>query len=141
MAGRQRDYGGGIRSLLELIDQHREAIEYDLIGLGLRLSWVGTPALSWRDLWVIVNQAPLGSALDRAMRPDEALWGLTEQLLAANLDEVRVLVWQNTKDAQLGKNYPQPTPRPGVESDAKTHGTTAMSLDEMRERLKRNETA
>lgn len=140
MAEGQRSDAGGIRGLLELIGQHREAIEYDLIGHGLRLAWTGTPALSWRDLWVIVNQSPQGSALDRAMRPSEALWGLTEQLLAANLDATRVLIWQKTKDGRDGRNYPEPTPRPGIEPATKTHGSIAVPLDEMRAWLGWDET-
>ena len=38
--------------------------------MGLRLDWLGTPALSWRDLWVIVQQSPPGSAIQRAALPD-----------------------------------------------------------------------
>jgi len=101
-----------------------------LISLGLRLAWTGTPEWSWRDLWVIVNQAPQGSALDRAMRPSEAPWGLPEQLAAAQLDAARVRIWQ----AAGGKpsTYPHPTPRPGVEPPTQIHGSAGMFMDQMR---------
>lgn len=124
---------GGIRSLLELIRQHQEAVEYDLIGLGLRLDDLGTPALSWRDLWVIARWSPSGSALDRARRPDETWWGLTEQLLASVVDQLRVANWQRT-DAKRS-TYPWPIPRPGVEPQHKQHGSTGMPMDQMREWL------
>jgi hypothetical protein len=131
VAGGQRSDCGGIRSLLELIDQHREAIEYDLIRLGLRFDWLGTEALSWRDLWVIVNQSPQGSALDRAMRPDEALWGLPEQLLAHIADQLADANWQRG-----GKgNRPERLPRPGVTPSTKTHGKAPLPMEEMREWL------
>jgi hypothetical protein len=38
--------------------------------LGLRLDWLGTVRLSWRDLWVIVQQSPRTSALFKARNPD-----------------------------------------------------------------------
>ena len=35
-------------------------------------------------------------------------------LLAEVVDNTRILVWQNTKDAQDGKNFPERVERPGV---------------------------
>ena len=133
MAGRQRCDPGGTRSLLDLIGRHREAIEYDLIGLGLRLDWLGTPALSWRDLWVIANQSPQGSALDRALRPDEWAWGLPEQLLAAATDALRAANWQRAGGRR--SDYPQPIPRPGIEPATKVRGRDPVPLDDMRKWL------
>lgn len=129
MAGGQRRHGGGIRSLLELIDQHREALEFDLITLGLRLDHLGSPTLSWRDLWVIVNQLPLGSALDRAQRPDEAQWGLSEQLAAHTSDLLADMLWIQ---AGAKGRRPERLPRPGIVPAVKTIGRASVPLDEMR---------
>jgi len=65
------------------------------------------------------------------MRPDEALWGLHEQLLAHVSDLLAIANWQR---AGAGKR-PEPLPRPGVEPTSKTHGKGAIPLDEMREWL------
>lgn len=133
MAGRQRCDAGGIRSLRELIGSHSEAVEFDLIGLGLRLDWLGSESLSWRDLWVIVRQSPRTSALFRATNPDAADWGLAEQLTAAVFDAVQVGNWQRAS----GKRHerPRPIPRPGVEPEGKTFGSTPIPMHEMAERL------
>lgn len=125
---------GGIRSLLELIRQHREALEYDLIALGLRLDWLGSSRLSWRDLWVVVRQSPRTSALFRAIHPDAAEWGLTEQLLAAAFDALQVANWQRGRARR--HEYPKPLPRPGVEPDERqTFGKGGIDMDEMARRL------
>lgn len=131
MAEGQRRDAGGIRSLRELIAEHKEAIEFDLIAHGLRLDWLGTERLSWRDLLVIIRQAPPGSALDRAQRPDDAGWGLSEQLLAMVVDNTNWLVWAKTDDAAKNRNRPKPIPRPGVKPDGVTIGSGAIPIDEM----------
>ena len=108
---------GGIFGLLDLLEAHPEEVEYDLISHGLRLRQLGTPLLSWRDLYVIVRQQPSDAALARAMDPEGSAWGLSEQLLAAIADASHVRVWQ----AGSGKksDRPKPIPRPGVESGSK----------------------
>lgn len=130
MALRREGHGGGIAGLVELIEQHGEAVEYDLIALGLRLEWLGTKRLSWRDLWVILRQAHRGSALYRAEIGADHSWGLAEQLLAALVDEARTLMWSKTKDAKKGRNRPRPLPRPGVKTDEK-YGKGAITTDAM----------
>lgn len=109
--------GGGIFGLVDLIDEHPEEVEYDLISHGLRLRQLGTDVLSWRDLFIIVRQQPERSALARVMDPEGSAWGLSEQLLAAIADASHVRVWQ----AGAGKksDRPKPIPRPGVESGSK----------------------
>lgn len=133
MAGRLERHGGGIAGLLKLLrdEKQREAIEYDLIALGLRLDWLGTAALSWRDLLVIVRQARPGGAIYAQLGGEAARWGLSEQLLAEIIDTARILVWQQTKDGQDGVNQPQPLPRPGVKVDEGRIGTEARSIEDM----------
>jgi hypothetical protein len=107
-------------------------VEFDLISMGLRLRDIGTEALTWRDLFVIVRQLPESSALARAIAGPDGEWGLQEQLLAGVLDKVRVLVWQNTADGHKGLRQPPPIPRPGVAPPAEiTYGSDAISIDEM----------
>lgn len=129
-------YGLGHRELLSLlltIDEHREAIEFDLIALGLRLRDVGTDALTWGDVYVIVRQSPRSSALFRAMNPDAHEWTLPALLLAEVADAVRVGNWQ--RGSAKRAEYPKPIPRPGVTPEEQTYGKGAIPIDEMAEWL------
>lgn len=85
--------------------------------MGLRLDWLASEALSWRDLLVIVRQAPQSSAVARAVEPEQSTWGLSEQLLALVADYLAWLQWAQTEDGSKNRNRPKPIPRPGVESD------------------------
>lgn len=117
-----------ILGLLDLLDKHGDAVAYDCIVLGLRLRDVGTEDFTWGDLLTIVQQAPRSSALFRSMHPEEAEWGLQEQLLALNADYLAVSNWQRAQGKK--KDYPKPIPRPGVEKDKK-FGQDAVSIEEM----------
>lgn len=109
MEGRVGCVAGGIRGLDRLLSEHGESIEYDLICLGLRLHDLGTEALSWRDLRIILSQQPHTSAFARATHGDDAEWGLSEQLLAAAVNELRWLHWAQTKGAGKASNRaPEP---------------------------------
>jgi hypothetical protein len=111
--GVERD-AGGIAGLCRLLGEHGEAIEYDLIQLGLRLDWLGTEALSWRDLLVIVRQAGPGSRLALATQGARALWSQTDYLLADVIDLLAEANWQRAGN----KHAPRPkrVQRPGVTS-------------------------
>src|SRR5699024_8611144 len=124
-------------SLLALIEEHREAIEADLIDRGLRLRDVGGKSFTWRDLLVIVRQSKRDSALFRAMHPNEHQWGVTELLQAQTVDLLSLLVWFKTKDGQKGRNRPDPVPRPGVEPRVKKRHVKgeALPIDQLRKRL------
>lgn len=102
---------GGIAALAAELAEHGEAIEFDLIALGLRREWLGTPALSWRDLWVILHHLPRDSAYARSRHGEAALWGLTDHLLATLIDAVQDGNWQRAGK----KNAPRPkrVKRPG----------------------------
>lgn len=107
---------GGITGLCRLYDEHGEAIEFDLIVLGLRLRWLGTDLLTWRDLKIIVQHLSSTSALMQKMDPENAVWGLQEYLLAEVVDTLHWLQWAKTKDAAAKppRNQPDPLPRPGT---------------------------
>lgn len=71
------------------------------------------------------------------MHGADAQWGLTELLLAANVDSVRVGNWQ--RGGGKGQ-YPKPLPRPGVkpESQPAQYGKGAgLTLREVVERQDR----
>lgn len=121
MAEGLEGHGGGIVGLLELIDQHQEAVEYELLVAGYRLDDLGTPALSWRDLlvlmhrWLSLPHNAVAEAVDGHTR-----WTVAEQLLAVIVD---VLEWANWQ--RLGKRSapkPKRVPRPWEKSASKKYG-------------------
>lgn len=97
----------------------------------MRLDWLPSERLSWRDLLVIVNQTrpDKTSALYRSLNPDDYAWGLSEQLLAALFDAAQIGNWQRASDPRAPR--PKPLQRPGIEPESKTIGGGAVSIDEM----------
>lgn len=85
------------------------------MGIDIRDLWRGE--LSWRRLYVIVQNLPPNSAFLVAISGDERnrVWGLNEHLLALLFDAI-----QNNTIASLAphskKNlpHPEPLPRPGI---------------------------
>ena len=121
--------GGGILGVLELLDEHQDAIDYDLLALGLDLNDLGTDRLDWRRVRAVITYLPSTSALARSIHGDKALWSTTEHLLASAVDALNVANWQRT-----GKKggRPKPIVRPGDEpaKNEKRFGTASMPLDE-----------
>lgn len=119
-----RDRPGEIVALADLIGEHGEAIEFDLLGLGYRLRWLDNPTqdFNWRDLWVLVRHLGPQSALHVAVHGrEESEWTLANHLLALIVDNTALNVWMKTEGAQKkpAKGRPKPVPRPGVEDDSK----------------------
>lgn len=113
--------------LVAFIDDHSEEVEYDLIHLGLRLRDWPNGGVSWRDLLVIVRQAPLDSAVYRAVSGDE--WQRTPVIdfLRQIEHTSRVLAWQ--QGGGKSHDYPALVPLPWDEPlDAQPD---AMSLEEV----------
>jgi len=54
------------------------------------------------------------SALSRALDPDWHWRTIEPNLLAAVVDILRIMAWQNTKDGSKNRRRPKPVPRPGV---------------------------
>lgn len=132
MAGGLEDFGGGIRRLLNLLDEQQEAIEYDLIVMGLRLDWLGTERLSWRDLHVIVQNLPRESALARAMHGKDVLWGLSEHLLAEAIDVLALANWQRSNAGKRTPGpKPKPIPRPGKSDGVQRIGAEPLPIAEL----------
>lgn len=132
MAGGLEGHAGGILGLDQLLDEHGGAVEYDLIALGLRLDDLGTERLTWRDLWVIVQHSPRESAIARAVGAEEAVWSLTDHLLATVIDVLNIANWQRENAGRpRGKSptrRPKRIPRPGVEGEHKTVGSEPIPI-------------
>lgn len=145
MAEGRWSWPGGILGLAGALDDNkvRESLERDLIVDGLRLRWFlkgGDPDHTLRDLIIYIKHAPENTALYSAIVGDEeAMWGLSEQLLAAAIDHLAVMLWFQTKDGSKGINRPKPIPRPGVENEEKTViKGTAKPVGEVSSRLGMN---
>ena len=140
MAGGVEHQPGGILGLLRLLTEHEEAVEYDLIGLGLRLEDAGTRRLSWRDLWVIVRQAPRTSALARSIHGQRVAWSQDTYLLADIFDVLQAANWQRGG----GKGpKPKPFPRPSRDDDKTVtrFGSKPLPIDELDAWFKAREVA
>lgn len=127
MAGRRGDHRGGIVGLWELHEEHPSALEHELIRLGLRWRNVGTPELSWRDVMIIVAEAPVESALTRAryerehLRLEHLLEALHYQLAVAN-------VQRGNQSKAKKEDFP---PIPDWALDSNTIGKKPLPMDEM----------
>lgn len=130
---------GGIFGLLDLIGRHGEAIEYDLIALGLRLDQVGTYELSWRDLLIIIRHTPRTSALARAVHGEAAEWTPSTYLLALIGDQLAMGNWQRAGK----KNAPKPKriPRPGEKKRERKFGHGAIPITELNDWIAAKEAA
>lgn len=125
MAGGLRGEPGGIRGLCELIDEHAEAIEADLLEWGWRLADVGV-RFSWRDLLVMVRrfQALPSTATSRAIHGEH--WSVTDQLLAAVTDLLQVGNWQRQNKKSAPK--PKPLTRPWEKPKGRRFGANPIPI-------------
>lgn len=123
---------GGTLGLLELVAEHREAIDYDLLCLGLDLNDLGTRRLDWCRLKAVLRWLPHDSAFGRSLRGEDAEWGLAEHLLAGIHDLLAAGNWQRA--GKKGAPRPKPLPRPGLDQgrSEKRFGTASMTLAEAR---------
>ena len=137
MAASLRAGAGGIAGLHALLAEHGEAIEWDLSHYHHRsLRDLFTGGLTWRELRSLLSHLPRESALARELLGPDAMWGLSEQLLAMTLDQLRNANWQ--RGGCKGPR-PKPIPRPGTTrtSEPVRHGRTDRDPDEVRAYLDR----
>ena len=116
-------------ALVDLIDEHSDAIEYDLMRCGSRLRDFPDGGVTWRDLAVLVRQCQPESAIFKALNPH---WQQSPELefLRQMEHTLRVLVWQQTKDGATGRNEPELIPLPwDPEPDGVIRGDV-MTMDE-----------
>lgn len=129
MAGVLAGDRGGILGLLRLLEEHGEAIEYELLTIGKHIDHLGTRRLSWRDLLVVVKQAPPQGALHRALDPEGWGWDVNSYLLAADVDTLMVANWQRAGDKR--KKRPDPILRPG-QKKKRGRNLTTIALQQKR---------
>lgn len=94
----------------------RPALERELLGLGLRLSWLGdgTNRITYHDVYIILTEASESSPIARALHPEQYAWGLKEELLAGVIDQIQFARYEQS----TGKgSKPKPIDRPSIRSD------------------------
>lgn len=126
MAEAVRAGAGGISGLRRLLEEHGEAVEWDVARYwpGRSLLELYRGEMSWRELRVFLRFLPPDSATARAVRgstPEEDAWTLDRHLLAAAVDAIRENTFATVKlggdPKKTGRlRPPDPIPRPGVES-------------------------
>lgn len=118
--------------LLELHEEFPEALEYELLSVGLRWRDLGTKRLSWRDLKVVVSQAPADGALTRSRYPDAHL------LLDRRLEilDWRLAVANTQRGNQSGARKSEFPELPAWARQTETRiGSAPLPLDELAEWL------
>lgn len=134
MGASVRDDVGGILSLADFVDDHRDAVAYHLITLGLRLRWLGSSRLSWEDLRVIITAAPPGSPLHWDLDPERAAWNsgaVNAYLLALVVDVINAGNWQRARKRTAPK--PKPVPRPGDSNKGAVFGSEPVPVSQFDE--------
>ncbi|ALY08800.1 tail assembly chaperone [Arthrobacter phage Nancia] len=119
---------GGIEALLELLREHRGAIEFTLLSMGKKLDWLGSDDLDWRELWMIISHTQMGSALAESIHGEQSRWKVTDYLLAMVADALHDANWQRGggKGAQ-----PERVKRPGVkDKSTQSFGSEPIKISE-----------
>lgn len=104
---------------------HAEAVEYDLLRVGLRLRDVGTGRCQWGDVRAVVYHAGPDSALARSVRGHH--WTAAEELLALAVDLLARGNWQRGGKKSAPK--PKPVPRPWGQ-DSQIVGSDPLPVEE-----------
>ena len=141
----RRCYAGGIAGLARLIDNHGEALEYDLLTrTGHEIDDVGR-TLSWGALYAFVRNLGPDSALAREMYPEEARWATrtkTNAILADIYDAIMMqtmtmIALRTGKQPKGPKWYPRPGDKDKQKDNEKHFGSEALPADELHEWFKR----
>ncbi|MFF2631956.1 hypothetical protein ACFVR6_03645 [Microbacterium sp. NPDC058021] len=129
MAGDVVDHAGGIYGLLDLVDEHQEAVEYELLRAGHRLRDVPSKQLNWRDLYVLLRrwQKTPHNAVGEAIH-GHALWSIEEQLLAVAVDTLAFANWQRMRKPHAPK--PKRLPRPWEASKGRQLGSEPIPISQ-----------
>lgn len=130
---------GGILGLLQFLTEHRQALEFDLIKLGLRARDIGEPWLTWEDFRTIVRQLQQerGSALALELNGQELVdWTLTNHLLATVFDSTNLVNWHlRWLGGENVGDPPEPLPRPGIKSKTVQWTGNPVTIEEMDRKL------
>ena len=113
---------GGILSLVQTIEDHDRALEYDLMTrTGRTLSeYMEMGAAGKVALLSFINYLPPDSELRKAMDPQNEFgeWNTTMKTNVILADLVDVFVKANTKKGRKAKTYPRPKKRRKIGSGA-----------------------
>lgn len=102
--------GGGIISLARFVDEHREAVEYDLLTkTGYELGDVGS-VLSWNALNSFIKNSDADSRLSMELEPDFAIWSTRSKTNAILADIFDLLAAINANIKALGSGKPAKKP-------------------------------
>ena len=132
---------GGIASLCELLIEHKEAIEYDLItSAGIECSEVGG-SLSMGAFASFVKGLSFDSALWRSQHKDTVIWGSTLKTNALLADIYDLLAQMNANMcggfSHKKASKITPLPRPWLADNTKRiGGKGALPKNELREWIK-----
>ena len=110
------DQRGGIGGLVQLLNEHGGAVNYDLISkAGVTIDDIGESWFTWRDFRDFVNNLPPtgDSALYRARYPKSWWWHPAFDFLAAILN---TLQWANWQRGGGRGDKPKPIKRPQEQS-------------------------
>ncbi len=102
--------------LVDVLDEHSDAIAYDLLRCGARLRDFPDNGITWGDLLVLVRQAQPDTATYKALNPH---WQQTAEtdFLRAILHAAQIANWQRTEDGSKGRNAPDPFQWPWERDD------------------------
>lgn len=126
-------------SLLPVLRQHGEAIEYDLLIKGIDFLDFFRGRMRARRLWVLVKGL-IADPNTNTSRSIGGPWNLENMLLAAAVDDIRlnnfILAAANSPKGKNPLPLPSPIPRPGVEDQpsnttTKKFGKTTKSPEEV----------
>ncbi len=110
-----------------------------MISLGLRLRWLGTDRLTWRDLLVIAAQTSPGDELYHALYPDEPrpvqIWAHMAEFMRSVEYSERWMQWTKTTDGQRNRNIPEPFSFPWEAKPKNKYSGQRMTWDEATEFL------
>jgi hypothetical protein len=121
MAGKLRDHSGGILGLYSEVlsdPRLRKAVQYDLLIRGYTLDDLGTEALSWYDLLVMLQYMQQDHSSALATEIHGAHWSVDAQLLAVVSDALAIANWQRAgrKHAPRPKPIQRPWDKPKTQS-------------------------
>ena len=136
--GSERSNSGGIISLARFADEHREALEYDLLTrTNYQLDDVGG-TLSWSALYSFIKNLQTDSALARDLGKSTG-WESTVKTNAILADIYDLLQVINSNICGLGSKHPKrkkikPYSRPGKDdNNERKIGKGGMPVDKLRE--------
>ena len=127
---------GKLINLAKVIDEHEEAVEYDLqTKFDRGIDDIGEN-LSWYTVKSYLTHLPLSSALARELNSESATWDSTLKtnfLLADLIDVLQAIDYHLVSMSGSKAHKPKPYPRPNGKKDSGTkhYGKGAMKANEL----------